>query len=272
MTNTTHTFATSMAAFCAALAFPSASMAQGAATLSGCASDTPPTVIMKNGRVESGFSVDLFSKAAAQFGRSAVVYDMPWARCLVEVRAGRVDVAIDAFDDPERRKLFHYTKPYHTLTPQIFYRASADPKIWPVKTVTQLKQFKGCGLLGYTYEHYELDAKTIDLGAKSDHQMLQKLIAKRCDYAVEELEYVVGARNSDKQWPDESGLRSYQPSWAKGPRLHFLVGHDNANGQLLQEQLNGALAVLEKQGEVAALRRQYFETKVRPKPIAKDKP
>ena len=48
----------------------------------------------------------------------------------------------------------------------------------------------------YTYEHYDLDARRMDLDADNDLSMLQKLKAGRCDYAVEELEYVIGGRTA----------------------------------------------------------------------------
>jgi polar amino acid transport system substrate-binding protein len=233
--------------------------------LSACAGDTPPFVKMQNGNGVSGFSVDLFGKVAQRLRRHGQIQELPWARCLDQVRAGRVDVAIDAYDDPERHKLFLYSAPYYTLTPQIFYPANADPKLWPVQTVAQLKQFKGCGVHEYTYEHYDLDATTLDLGAGTDKQMLLKLKAKRCAYALEELEYVVGGRNTDTTWPDESDIASYRPTWARGPKLHYLVGRNRADGEELLAQINAAIAVLEKSGDMDKLSHQYLQTKPRGK-------
>ncbi len=86
-------------------------------TLTGCSSNTPPFVVTKEGKGVSGFSFELFQHVAKQMSRSADVTEMPWARCLVEVKAGRINLAIDAYEDAERRKTFLYSTPYHTLTP-----------------------------------------------------------------------------------------------------------------------------------------------------------
>ena len=235
-------------------------------TLTGCAGHTPPFVQMENGVGANGFSVELFQKIAQKLQRQARIVERPWARCLDEVRSGKIDVAIDAYDDPGRRKIFHYSIPYYTLTPQIFYLASAAPDKLPAHSVAKLRELRGCGLYEYTYEHYDLNEKTMDLGASSDKQMLQKLIAKRCDYAVEELEYVVGGRNTVADWPDEAEVRSYRPAWARGPKLHFLVGHQRAGGQALQIQLNQAITALQKQGETERLGKLYFQSKPVGKP------
>lgn len=230
--------------------------------LTGCASESPPFVHMKEGKGVSGFSVDLFHKIAHSMQRDGQIVDLPWARCLEEVRSGVIDVAVDAYDDPERRQLFHYSQPYYTLTPQIFYLASAAPDVLPAPTVERLRRLKGCGLFEYTYEHYALQAKTLDLGATSDKQLLRKLQAKRCDYAVEELEYVVGARRTETDWPDESNIRSYRPAWAQGPQVHYLVGKKRADGVALLGQLNTAIAAMQKQGEIERLGAGYFQTKL----------
>lgn len=225
--------------------------------LTGCASETPPFVLMKNGKGERGFSVDLLRKIGERLGRSVEVRDLPWARCLVYVRDGTIDIAVDAYDDIERRKTYHYTRPYHTLTPQIFFRR-ADSSRWLTPTVEQLKDRRGCGVHEYTYEHYDIDIKGLDRGAPDDRSMLLKLKAARCDYAVEELEYIVGGRKFGKGWPDEDDLDSFRPSWARGPRVHFLVSRTRPDGDALLAALNDSIDVLEKDGSLERLRGRYL--------------
>jgi ABC-type amino acid transport substrate-binding protein len=219
---------------------------------------------MRDGVGIEGFSFDLFQNVARQLGRSSEVKELPWARCLSEVKAGRVDVAIDAYEDADRHKTFHYSTPYYTLTPQIFYVGATAGNALPVTTAQGLKKLNGCGLHEYTYEHYDLDADKLDLGATTDLQMLQKLKIGRCSYALEELEYVIGGRNFNPAWLDETGILSFRPSWARGPQVHFLVGNGRPDGAQLIEQLNAAIGKSSKSGFIKALQRRYFQTSIKP--------
>ena len=234
-------------------------LAQTAPELSGCASQTPPFVLMKAGVGSNGFSVEYFHSVARSMGRTGVIRELPWARCLREVASGTVDIAVDAYDDAERRTKYWYSSPYYTLTPQIFYRSPAPGGIVSTRSAAELAKYSGCGVHEYTYEHYGLDANQLDRGAKSDKHMLLMLLAGRCDYAVEELEYIIGARTmAAQEWPDEANLQSFRPDWAKAPQLHYLIGRKRVDGQKLMAGLNLAIAGMERSGDAKALRTKYF--------------
>ena len=232
--------------------------AQELGKLTGCASQTPPFVMMQAGVGSTGYSVDYFRGVAKSLGRTGVIRELPWARCLRDVATGHVDIAVDAYEDTERHLQFLYSAPYYTLTPQVFFRSNLSGKDFPVNTVVELAARSGCGVHEYTYEHYGLEAKRMDRGAKSDKHMLMMLLAGRCDYAVEELEYIIGGRKNDKDWPDESALQSYRPEWAKAPQLHYLIGRKHPDAQRLQSSINMAIEGMEKSGEAKALRAKYF--------------
>jgi polar amino acid transport system substrate-binding protein len=235
-----------------------ASQAQVPIELTGCASQTPPFVMMKAGVGSTGYSVEYFSSVVKSMGRTGVIRELPWARCLRDVAAGNVDIAVDAYEDAERRINFLYSTPYYTLTPQVFFRSQIAGINWPAKSAAELAKHSGCGVHEYTYEHYGLDAKRMDRGAKSDKHMFLMLLAGRCDYAVEELEYVIGGRANAKDWPDESSLQSYRPEWAKAPQLHYLIGRKHPDAKMLQDAINLAIEGMEKSGEAKTLRSAYF--------------
>ncbi len=237
-----------------------AASAQPNAVLSACASHTPPFVLFAKGEPVSGFSLELLQAMSKKIGRPLRVSELPWAHCLQDVRSGAINLAIDAYDDAERRKTFLYSTPYHTLTPQVFYKAHSLLDTLQIKEVRDLERFKGCGVHDYTYEHYDLDAAKLDRGAASDLQMMLKLKAGHCDYAIEELEYIVGGRNTAANWPDESDLKSMRPVWARGPQVHFLIGRGLPGAAELLTEIDQAIAVAEKSGQTNALRRKYFDT------------
>lgn len=239
---------------------PTAVLAEHHKVLSACAGHTPPFVQFFDGNAIGGFSVELVQQVSKLLGLQAQIQQLPWARCLQLVKLGKVDVAIDAYDDAERRKSFRYSTAYYTLTPQVFYRA-ADAVVRPDVFIDRnaLTALRGCGVRGYTYDHYGIDASTMDLGAENASRMLMKLKAGHCDYALEEMEYIMGARQSGAQWLDESPLQSFQPVWAKGPKLHFLIGKERADGARLLKSLDNAIAVVKDNGFLSALQRRYFD-------------
>ncbi len=171
---------------------------------------------------------------------------------------GNVDVAVDAYEDSDRHTHFLYSNPYYTLTPQVYFQSQMIGKGLPANSAAELAIHKGCGVREYTYEHYGLDAKQMDRSAKSDKHMFLMLLAGRCEYAVEEQEYIIGARRIEKDWPDESNLQSYRPRWAKAPQLHYLIGRNHPEAQKLQAAMNLAIEGMEKSGKAKALRAAYF--------------
>ena len=256
MTNKKMTYPSPLLAVVGAMCLAAVSQSHAQNVLTG----SPPFVVMQSGVGYSGYSVEHFKGIAKSMGQTATIRQMPWARCLREVAAGKIDIAVDAYDDAERRTKFLYSKPYYTLTPQVFLRISKIGGDALPKSAAELSKFNGCGVHEYTYEHYGLDAKRLDRGAKSIKLMFQMLQAGRCDYAVEELEYVMGGRQTATEWPDESSLRSYRPDWAKAPQIHYLVGRSHPHGKMLQTAVNQAIDSMEKSGETKALRAAYFSS------------
>jgi ABC-type amino acid transport substrate-binding protein len=231
---------------------------QTGAVLSACANHSPPFMLFAHGEPVGGFSLELLQALAKQMGRRLQVSDLPWSRCLQYVKSGKLHLAIDAYDDAERRKTYLYSTAYHTLTPQVFYKAGSLLDALQIRDRKSLDRFRGCGVQDYTYAHYDLQASTLDLGAADDAKMLQKLKAGHCDYAVEELEFIVGGRSYTADWPDESDLKSIRPAWARGPQLHFVMGTGPAQGQALRTELDLAIAWAEKSGLTGALRKKYL--------------
>ncbi len=245
------------------LGLPLAARADNDKVLSACAGDTPPFMRFFDGNPVGGFSFELLMQLSKTLGERARVQQLPWARCLQQVKQGKVDLAIDAYDDAERHKTFYYSSAYYTLTPQVYYRAS-DSLVRPdaITDRSALLSLRGCGVRGYTYDHYGMNADTMDLGADNDLKMLLKLKAGHCDYALEEMEYIIGARQSGSQWLDESSINAFQPSWAKGPQLHFLIGKERSDGARLLKSVNEAIAAAKDSGFLAALQKRYFDKAV----------
>jgi len=92
------------------------------------AADSAPTADMENGR-PSGLLVDVVTEAFQRTGYQFEIQLMPWARCLAEIRSGRVDGIFSVFKLPERNEFLTYTSvPIITQVEAFFVPADSDAK------------------------------------------------------------------------------------------------------------------------------------------------
>jgi polar amino acid transport system substrate-binding protein len=92
------------------------------------AADSVPTAYMVDGK-PSGMLVDVVTEAFQRTGYQFEIQLMPWARCLVEVRSGRVDGIFSVFKLPERNEFLAYTSvPIITQVEAFFVPADSDVK------------------------------------------------------------------------------------------------------------------------------------------------
>jgi polar amino acid transport system substrate-binding protein len=90
------------------------------------AADSAPTAYMENGR-PSGILVDVVTEAFQRTGYQFEIQLMPWARCLAEIRSGRVDGIFSVFKLPERNEFLAYTSvPIITQVEAFFVSADSD--------------------------------------------------------------------------------------------------------------------------------------------------
>ena len=202
----------------------------------------------KKTRVFTGFSVDTLKMVFARIGMTTEFHgEYPWARCLAKVQAGEIDFAMDAYHDAERARLFTYSNHYHTLTPQIYYRTN-NPII--VRGLPDLKKYKGCGMVGASYAHYQLDPQELDLGTGYD-SMIKKLKAERCDYFAEELEVISGYQKLGVDYLADPALQHGPMPGANAPAKHLIAAKHGKAAKWMPE-INAAIVKVVKSGDAAA--------------------
>ncbi len=72
--------------------------------------DEPYSFRAADGKI-SGFDVDLTREALRRTGCTAVFVEMPWARALVELESGRLDILPSSFRNPQREAFAHFSIP-----------------------------------------------------------------------------------------------------------------------------------------------------------------
>lgn len=208
--------------------------------------DPPPTMLRNDPNVlRATFFNYIVAESFAQIGVQ-VKYDLQhtFKACMDLVKNGQVDFLQGAYYDTERAKNFDYSDHYNTLTPQVFYRKDQPIKI---TQVSDLKRYKGCGIYGSTYAQYALSEKDLDLGP-GYKSMFNKLLAKRCDYFVEELEvlYEMGAAGTEFL---DNPMISHTGVPGALPPSRYLITMKNGKASALLPKFNKALSqVIESAG------------------------
>jgi len=121
----------SLSSFLFAIAIAIATMGCGDAHPAGLvlvAADSAPTAYMEDGK-PSGILVDVVTEAFHRAGYQIEIQLMPWARCLAEIRSGRVDGIFSVFKLPERNEFLTYTSvPIITQVEAFFVPVDSDVK------------------------------------------------------------------------------------------------------------------------------------------------
>jgi len=144
-----------------------------------CGIEWPPFTYVDNGKIVKGISHDIheeaFKRLDLKFERSV----MSWSRCVAQVENGVYDAVID--NAPVAP--FIYGKVPTGVYPLGVYVLgdSTESKF----TWDKMKDKKVGMVRGYDYTESIINFKDWKVKhAKSDHQMLLKLKAKRTDYAI----------------------------------------------------------------------------------------
>lgn len=91
-----------------------------AQTLVLAAADSVPTAYVDNGK-QSGMLVDVINEAFKRTGHSVEIAIMPWARCLAEVKAGKIDGIFSIYQTPERQEFLTYADEVLITQVQAFF-------------------------------------------------------------------------------------------------------------------------------------------------------
>jgi polar amino acid transport system substrate-binding protein len=151
------------------------------------AADSAPTAYMEDGR-PSGVLVDVVTEAFRRTGHQFEIQLMPWARCLAEIRSGRVDGIFSVFQLPERNEFLTYTStPIINQVLAFFVPADSDLKFGG--EIAQLQGFKIGTIRGTSYGtkvDSALDAGVWSTVVKTNNidSLVGMLALKRIDLAV----------------------------------------------------------------------------------------
>lgn len=148
------------------------------------AADSAPTAYFDNGK-QAGMLVDVVNEVFKRTGYSIEIAIMPWARCLAEVKAGKIDGIFSVYLTPARQEFLTYADEVLITQVQAFFvrKDSAISFDGDLSTLSELR----IGIINETSYGPRLDAalgkgvfRKVDL-ANSASTNIQKLLHDRID-------------------------------------------------------------------------------------------
>ncbi len=99
-------------------------------------SDTPYAFRGADGQVQ-GLNVEIARTALKQMGCEANFVEMPWARALIELEQGRLDILPGALRKPEREVYAIFSRPINR-SPNVLFMSKAAAGKYPVRQLSDL--------------------------------------------------------------------------------------------------------------------------------------
>lgn len=96
----------------------------------------PYGVRLPDGR-RSGYYAEAMREAARRVGCRVDLIEMPWARGLRELEAGRIDIVPGALRTPERKRFAYFTRPIE-LSPNLLFLRAGAARRWPLRNLAML--------------------------------------------------------------------------------------------------------------------------------------
>ena len=113
------------------------------------AADSAPTAYME-GKRPTGILVDVVTEAFQRTDHQFEIQLMPWARCLAEIRSGRVDGIFSVFKLPEREEFLTYTS-VPIITQVVAFFVPADSEVTFGGDISKLGNFRIGTIRGTSY-------------------------------------------------------------------------------------------------------------------------
>ena len=203
----------------------------------------------------TGLDVQLIRAVAARMGCTLKFVQLPFKRHLLELQAGRIDLATSVQWTAEREQFAYFSKPYREAQMRLLVRARQAGQ-WPLKQLADLRAwpFRLGIARGYFYGEpfARLSAEPGQVqieDAISDEVNLTRLLAGRIDGLLADPLVVASLAPAP-------GLIEQHPLAVHASVFHF-IGSRRALAPELMQQLDAALLQLQGSGELQAIVARY---------------
>ncbi|APW41886.1 substrate-binding periplasmic protein [Rhodoferax saidenbachensis] len=233
----------------------------GAQTLVLAAADSVPTAYVEHGK-QTGLLVDVITEVFKRIGYPVDIAIMPWARCLAEAKAGRIDGIFSVYQTRERQEFLTYAdEVLITQVQALFVRK--DSAITFDGDLSKLSELR-LGIINQTSYGPRLDAalergvfKRVDV-ANSVSASLNKLLHDRIDLIPS---YRHVALDSARTMGAAGSVKELTPAIEAIPS--YLAFSNKKDYAKVIGAYNQALRAMKKDGTYDAIFNKYLVGEVR---------
>ncbi|WP_108649963.1 substrate-binding periplasmic protein [Dongshaea marina] len=202
-------------------------------------------------RLISGASVTALKDILEQAGYRMQIRLLPWKRCMKEVElfgtSGQFEMLANGSANPHRHNVFVATEAFYTTRPGYFYDGERYPQGIQISSIEDLNRYTICGVAGYNYAHFYQAGlkKRLDTGAHTTHQALLKMMSRRCELVLSQIEPVVGSESLGRfKLPKAIKYRALP---VPQHNFHMWVSRQSPRAQKLVEIINQGLKRLRQE-------------------------
>lgn len=191
-------------------------------------------------------------------GYKVKFYFIPWARCLVEIEAGRIDATPIAYYTDERAKIFYYSLPFME-SPIVFFKHVDSQITW--KTLKDLIPYRiGVGIkIAYSPE-FDKTTFLDKVEIPNDLVNLQRIALKRIDLAP--LDKYVGIYYLINKYPHlKDQIEILQPP-LYSHKLYVLFSRKIKNPKRKIKAFNDGYQKIIKNGIYQSILNEYSSTQL----------
>lgn len=210
----------------------------------------------------TGADIELIEAIAQEIDCVLTFRELPWARVMLEIESGALDVATSASRSAEREAFAHFSEPYRSAEVAIYVRRGESDKhaLADLRAIAQTG-FRLGVIAGYHYgeEFAELmkdEAFAAQVDATVDYPTnLRKLLHGRIDgYLVDD----VGVLVAEAKHLGITDQIERHPRRFAGEALHLIFSEKSVDPALVQA-VNEAIRRLEADGRLKRIMQKYLE-------------
>ncbi len=198
-----------------------------------------------------GYAIDVIDEI---FTRHQITYRIemiPWARCLAVAALGKqYQMVLNLSFSAERMRTMLYSRPYYSTTVYYYYSRRHHPDGLAIKGPADLRNYRLCGVRGYNYVGYGIDAGAVDQGAGDFTALIAKTHLGRCDLFLEKNEIMTGYAAIGLDYLADPDVGRVPMPGMKASFFHFGVTRKFPEAEALRALIDQELVKMEDSGRL----------------------
>jgi polar amino acid transport system substrate-binding protein len=211
-------------------------------------------------RTSAGYDIDVLNLSFTANGMTVDIFAQPWSRCLRDVREGRIDGAMSASLNDERRRDYIPSRGYYTLTPSYFYLQDMVSLQHEITNAGELAtEGTICGIRGFNYVNFGW-LNNSSLHEINSLNLLPEMLRRgRCKFFLAREETLTGTLALYPDIDFKGQLVGQAFPFANRESFHMLVSKKSPHAELILKQFDQSVAVFEENGKLEELLNKHLE-------------